>query len=359
MNLKELSRIKTRYGSVGADRKLVTEAFSSGKLRALANDFRGLDSSFFMWGTKLGVEWDKITDKEIKTNTKPVKKGIEIAYVDKDVKVPVKGKKSWYSGDYFTISKFTAVLVLQDGKPMWYTHGWKRVSNVHTATGKKTQRSGWGGRQVPDVTAGPRSNYSSRDKTFGMNQLGYQSLSSVMAIPGIKFHHISLEEDMPYMGAGVKRQMRQAAQFGASKFTTNDEFKRINDQYFDELLKQRLNDPKRLAAKVKQASKYCQELIDAAIGGKKPSAKIQKIMDTVSGHSSSQEADAYRFVSSVGSKLSSLYNYYGYYINALEKAKEEEKKYGKHGIAFSKNDAEGYAKDVQQYYNYIMKNQFR
>ena len=75
MNLKELSRIKTRYGSVGADRKLVVEAFSSGKLRALANDFRGLDSSFFMWGTKLGVEWDKITDQEIKTNTKPVKKG--------------------------------------------------------------------------------------------------------------------------------------------------------------------------------------------------------------------------------------------------------------------------------------------
>ena len=82
-------------------------------------------------------------------------------------------------------------------------------------------------------------------------------------------------------------------------------------------------------------------------------------MNMVSGNSSSQEADAYRFVSSVGSKLSSLYNYYGYYINALEKAKEEEKKYGKHGIAFSKNDAEGYAKDVQQYYNYIMKNQFR
>ena len=39
-----------------------------------------------------------------------------------------------------------------------------------------------------------------------------------MKIPGIKFHHINLDEDQPYMGAGVKRQMRQAAQFGASKF---------------------------------------------------------------------------------------------------------------------------------------------
>ena len=41
--------------------------------------------------------------------------------------------------------------------------------------------------------------------------------------------------------------MRQAAQFGAAKFTTNDEFRRINQQYFDELLKAKLNDPKKLA----------------------------------------------------------------------------------------------------------------
>ena len=44
--------------------------------------------------------------------------------------------------------------------------------------------------------------------------IGYQSLSGMMSIPGIKFHHINLDEDQPYMGAGIKRQMRQAAQFG-------------------------------------------------------------------------------------------------------------------------------------------------
>ena len=64
-------------------------------------------------------------------------------------------------------------------------------------------------------------------KQFGINQLGYQSLSSMMSMPGIKFHHINLDEDQPYMGgAGIKRQMRQAAQFGA-KFTTNDEFEEL------------------------------------------------------------------------------------------------------------------------------------
>ena len=63
----------------------MTEAFASGKLRALTNHCQGLEAQFFMWGAKLGVEWNKLKDSEIETNTKPVKKGIEIAYVDKEV----------------------------------------------------------------------------------------------------------------------------------------------------------------------------------------------------------------------------------------------------------------------------------
>ena len=79
----------------------------------------------------------------------------------------------------------------------------------------------------------------------------------------------------------------------------------------------------------------------------------------VSGKSASQEGDAYRFVSDVSSKLAKLYDYYGYYLSALEKQKEDEKKYGKDSYAFSTGDAEGYAKDVNNYYNYIMTNKFR
>ena len=357
MSLRELSKIKTRYGSVGINRKLVVESFKAGKLRALTNDWRGIDSNFWSYGAKLGIEWDKITDEEIETNAKPKKKGIEIAYVDKDVTVPMKGKQSdWYRGSNIGIDKFSVITVLKDGKPLWYTKGWKPLTNVMTATGKKAKNRYSGTRStIPDVDAGTR-NYS-RNKQFGINEVGYMSLSGIMKIPGIKFHHIDLSEDRPYMGAGVKRQMRQAAQFGAAKFTTNDEFARINKQYFDDLLKQRLNDPKKLGAKVKQAAKLCQDLIDGAIGGKKPSGKIKKMIEMQVGKSSSPEADAYRFVSNVGSKLSRLYDNYGYYLKALEKQKEDEKKYGK-DVAFGSGDVESYAKDVQQYYNYIMKGQF-
>ena len=69
------------------------------------------------------------------------------------------------------------------------------------------------------------------------------------------------------------------------------------------------------------------------LGGKKPTAKIQKVIDMVSGKSSSPEG-THRFVSGVGDRLARLYNDYGYYLSALEKQKEEEK-YGK-GMDFSR-----------------------
>ena len=104
----------------------MTESFKSGKLRALTNRWRSNDADFWSYGAKLGIEWDKITDAEIETNTKPKKKGIEIAYVDKDTKVPVKGRIPDYMSRYdMGIEKFTAISVLKDGKPLWYTKSWK------------------------------------------------------------------------------------------------------------------------------------------------------------------------------------------------------------------------------------------
>ena len=337
---------------------IMTEAFRAGKLRVLANDWRGLDSAFWSYGAKLGIEWDKITDAEIETNTKPKKKGIEIAYVDKDTKVPVKGRIPDYMSRYdMGIEKFTAISVLKDGKPLWYTKSWKPLDKVMTATGKKVKDSYYGRRStVPDVDAGSRS--YSRDKQFGINMIGYQSLQGMLKIPGIKFHHISLEKDMPYMGAGIKRKMRQAAQFGASKFTTNDEFKRINKSYFDELLRQKLNDPKKLQKKLQQAATLCQKVIDAAIGGVKPTGAIKKIIDDFTAkRSSSPEASAYELTSKVSRSLANLYQDYASYQRAIEKEKEDKIKYGT--TDFAKSDVEGYAKDVQYQYNTIMQMKFR
>jgi len=338
---------------------VMTESFKAGKLRALTNDFRGLDSTFWSYGAKLGIQWDKVKDSEIETNTKPKKKGIEIAYIDKDVTVPMKGnQRDYYRGSNIGIDKFSVISVLKDGKPLWYTKGWKPLTNVMTATGKKAKDSYYGRRStIPDVDAGTRS--YSRNKQFGINEVGYMSLSGIMSIPGIKFHHISLEEDMPYMGAGIKRQMRQAAQFGAARFTTNDEFARINQSYFDELLKAKLNDPKQLKKKVKQAADFCQSIIDVALGGKKASGKVKSFIDKYqSGRTAKTgESEAYQLAATVGSQLNRLYQNYGYYLGSIQKEKEDKIKYGT--TDFSRSDVESYAKDVQNQYNTIMQMKFR
>ena len=185
------------------------------------------------------------------------------------------------------------------------------------------------------------------------------SLSGIMSIPGIKFHHISLEEDQPYMGAGIKRQMRQAAQFGAARFTTNDEFARINKQYFDELLRAKLNDPKQLKKKVKQAADFCQSIIDAALGGKKATGKVKTFIDSYQSNRTAKtgESEAYQLSATVGSQLSRLYEYYGYYLGAIQKQKEDKIKYGT--VDFAAADVEGYAKDIQNKYNTIIQMKFR
>ena len=338
---------------------IITESFKAGKLRALTNDWRGLDSTFWSYGAKLGIQWDKITDAEIETNAKPKKKGIEIAYIDKDVTVPMKGKqRDYYSGSNIGIDKFSTISVLKDGKPLWYTKSWKPLTNVMTATGKKAKDSYYGKRStIPDVDAGSRS--YSRSKQFGINEVGYMSLSGIMSIPGIKFHHISLEEDQPYMGAGIKRQMRQAAQFGAARFTTNDEFARINKQYFDELLRAKLNDPKQLKKKVKQAADFCQSIIDVALGGKKATGKVKSFIDKYqSGRTAKTgESEAYQLAATVGSQLNRLYRDYGYYLGSIQKEKEDKVKYGT--TDFSRSDTESYAKDVQNQFNTIIQMKFR
>jgi len=151
--------------------------------------------------------------------------------------------------------------------------------------------------------------------------------------------------------------MRQAAQFGASKFTTNDEFARINKAYFDDLLRQRINDPKKLAAKLKQAVTRCQAIIDAAIGGKKPTGAIKKIIDDFRAKkSTSEEASAYLLVSNVSRSLGNIYGDYTGYLQALEQEKQDKIKYGT--TDFARSEVEDNAKEFQLSYNRIMKNDF-
>ena len=142
---------------------ILAEAFRSSILRKMVNNFQGLDRDFFTYGAKLGVQWDKVTDSQIEKNTKPKKKGIEFAVATKKMDLP--SKKRY--GDYNSIrqvEKGTALIVLRDGKPLWYTKSWRNVDQKRKgATGKGTS-----------MQAGPRSSLYGDDKmSFGIDKFGY------------------------------------------------------------------------------------------------------------------------------------------------------------------------------------------
>ena len=123
------------------------------------------------------------------------------------------------------------------------------------------------------------------------------------------------------------------------------------------MLRKKLNDPKKLAAKVKKAATFCQQIIDAAIGGKKATGKVKQIIDDYSARNNTAEANAYMLAGDVGDDLARLYTYYGYYLDSLEKEKQDKIKYGT--TDFGRSEVEGYAKDVQRYTLQIMSGKFR
>ena len=53
---------------------IMTEAFASGKLRALTNKWQGLDSDFWSYGAKLGIQWEKLQIKKLKLILNQLKK---------------------------------------------------------------------------------------------------------------------------------------------------------------------------------------------------------------------------------------------------------------------------------------------
>ena len=213
---------------------ILAEAFRSSILRKMVNNFQGLDRDFFTYGAKLGVQWDKVTDSQIEKNTKPKKKGIEFAVATKKMDLP--SKKRY--GDYNSIrqvEKGTALIVLRDGKPLWYTKSWRNVDQKRKgATGKGTS-----------MQAGPRSSLYGDDKmSFGIDKFGYQSLAAVQSLPGIVYYQVTLDENMPYMGGKEKRELRQAVGEGSWKWKTDGDFRMGNERKYKNLLNQAYKDKK-------------------------------------------------------------------------------------------------------------------
>ena len=71
-------------------------------------------------GAKLGIDWNKLQDNELRLNDTISKEGIVFVIAQEDAEWEQQRGRShnWY--ETIRIKKDEVVLVLKDGKPMWY-----------------------------------------------------------------------------------------------------------------------------------------------------------------------------------------------------------------------------------------------
>ena len=313
---------------------VLNEYFRSNILRKLSsgNDWK-LDKDLYTWLAKLGVKSNEIEDYQISKNMKPLKKGIEIAVSGKKITLPAKGNRYWEHDQ--EVPKDVVLNVFKNGKPVWYSKSWKSK----------------------DINVKSPSDWGSSDlKTFGLQKYGYQSLNSIKSIPGIVFYQISLEEDLPYMGADKKRQLRQSIQAGAISFKNDDEFRSENKRRYEDAIRNLYDDPEKVKAKIKKAKDYTDRLMQGLIGGK-PNKESKALVNRLSAQHRSDEAKAMEVLRDVADAMDRLYDKVSYYERALEDDERTKKQYPDN--KYMGKEASKYGKEIAGAVNLITQNKFR
>ena len=298
---------------------MLTEAFKSDVLRNLASGYGGLNREFFSQTAKrYGVEWDKIEDYHIEKLRTPKKKGLVIAVAGKNVEyLPSKVRQGYYSSGrvYVGLTKGRLVAVLKDGKAL-YTG-----SSYRAEIG----------------TAGEVDSYSKQ--MVGLDVFGYRSLNAIQDIPGLEYYHIDLKKGGEFMRAQRKAELRQAARYGASRFTDHKEFAKKQKQRYADLVKKMKNDPKKIKAMVNKSVKHLDKMMKEVMDLKSaPMKKYIKIIQKEYGENASDRLDSiqHKAAGEIAQQSSRLHQQYGYY---LQEANREE-------IMRSDKYVDSYASDV-------------
>ena len=230
---------------------LLTEVFQSDTLKKLASG--RLNRDFFSaTASKYGVKWDKIEDHQIERLRTPKKKGITFAVAGKNVEhLPSKTRQSYYSSSriYVGITKGRLVAALKDGKPLYM-----------------------GSYREPKVgTSGEVDSYNK--SMVGLDTFGYRSLKTINEIPGLMWYHIDTSKSQDYMGADEIGKLRKTARYGASKFTTHQEFSKAQKERYSQAVAKMKNDPKRIKKEVNKATKHLDKMMKEVLEGKSPAMK--------------------------------------------------------------------------------------
>ena len=319
----------------------LVEALQSKLLRKFTNrqDFK-LDNDFYGWLAKLGIRADKVTDDMIEKTAKLSGKGVVIAVTGKKVSLPAKGKSYWRSD--LEVDKGVVLSVFKDGKAVWWTKSYRESEKNRKKDIRVADTKGYGFS-------------TSENRTFGLNQFGYQNAASVKKINGVEFYKISLEENMPYMGGKEVRKLRSDIQVGSWKWRDDESFKRQNRDKYEDAIKAMYDDPEKVKAKVKKAKDYTDGLITGLIGGK-PNAAAKKLLKGLS-NTRAPEMQAMELMKDITDAMDRLYDKVTYYNNAVKDDIDYEKRNPEHPKSY--RNSPRYGKEVSHIVNLILKNKFR
>ena len=188
-------------------------------------------------------------DSQLCLNDTISKEGIVFVIAQEDVEWrQLRGRScDWY--ETISISKGDVVLTLKDGKPLWYREEWLRHRGAH------------GGREYTATICGEKFLLLFNIYFW----LEYQRLQSIAGLRKainenglvVKYLHLSLKEDMPYMTAQDKASERR--QHLENNLKWKDD-KQIKEEFWAKLsamYKSRLNDPVVIKKKFRQARQVC------------------------------------------------------------------------------------------------------
>ena len=200
-------------------------------------------------GAKLGIDWNKLQDNELRLNDTISKEGIVFVIAQKDAEWRQERGRSHSWFETINVKKDEVVLVLKDGKPMWYREEWLRHRGAHD------------GREQTATICG-RSSYSYNTYTFGSNIKGLQSITGLRRAINedglvVKYLHLSLEKDMPYMTAQDKANERRQHLENNLKWKDDKQIKEEFWAKMSEMYKSRLNDPVIIKQKFRKARQAC------------------------------------------------------------------------------------------------------
>lgn len=201
-------------------------------------------------GAKLGIDWNKLEDNQLRLNDTISKEGIVFVISQNDREWrQLRGRSdNWY--ETIRVKKDEVILVLKDGKPLWYKEDWLKHKGAH------------GGKDYT-ATICSRSSYSSyySKYTFGSNIRGLQSIAgikkSIRRGLDVKYLHLSLKEDMPYMTAQDKANERRKHLENNLKWKEDEQVKEEFWTKMSEMYKSRLNDPVVIKQKFRKARQVC------------------------------------------------------------------------------------------------------